>query len=286
MSDAKHHHYVPRFYLSRFTNANRKLWVFDKQEDNVFSSSPNNLARQKKFYHLDELTEYGLDPLTLENQFADLECQVSNITNDWFRQFTNSDTLIIPDINRDLISLYITTQLLRTVEAREQIVQFSKKAIKNYEPETDAKNLHASLLWSDDLVNKMKQRVSSCIWIFGKNESHTPFFTSDHPVTIKTLDNKQWVLGPRLFDEGMYIVFPLTPNLVMYCKDPKHWKAVRKFENSISPVKFTDDMVKHENSGQIGMSYRFIYSNENDFNFAKDFLSDNVGFKKADRQRF
>ena len=286
MSEAKHHHYVPRFYLSRFTDTNGKLWVFDKQEDNIFPSSLDNLGGQKKFYRLDWLTEHRLDPLTLENQFADLEYQVSNITNDWFRQFTNSDKLIIPDINRDLISLYITTQLLRTVEAREQLVQFSKAAVENYDSKTDAKNLQASMLWNDDLVNEMKQRISSCIWIFGKNDSQTSFCTSDHPVTIKTLDNKQWVLGPRIFDDGMYIVFPLTPTLIMYCKDPEHWKAVKKFENSISPVEFTDDMVKHENSGQIGMSYRFIYSGENDFGFAKEFLADTIEFQKPDRARF
>lgn len=286
MSEAKHHHYVPRFYLSRFTNSEGKLWVFDKQENNIFCSSPGNLGGQKNFYRLDELSEDGLDPLTLEKQFAHLEYQVSNITNDWFKQFTRSNTLVIPEVNRDLISLYITTQLLRTVEAREQLIQFSKNSVKTSYSESDAKNLHASLLWNDDLVNKMKHRVSSCLWIFGKNESATPFCTSDHPVAIKTLDNKSWMLGPRLFDDGMYVVFPLTPSLVMYCKDPLHWKMVKPFENSLSPVNFTDDMVKHENSGQVGMSYRFVYSKNKDFSFAKDFLSSNTDFKNASRQRF
>ncbi|MCR9228837.1 MAG: DUF4238 domain-containing protein [Flavobacteriaceae bacterium] len=286
MSEPKLHHYVPRFYLSRFTDANGKLWVFDKQENNVFSSRPDNLASQKRFYHLEELAQHGLDPLTLEKQFAGLEYEVSNITNDWFKQFVKSDTLSIPDINRDLISLYITTQLLRTVEAREQLIQFLKIVIEDYNPETDVKNLHASLLWEDDLVAKIKERIVSCIWIFGKNESKIPFLTSDHPIAIKSFDNKQWMLGPGIFDDGMYVVFPLAPSLILYCKDPEYWKKLKPFENSISPVKFTEDMVRHENSGQIGMSYRFVYANNSDFSFAKDFLADNVDFKKANRQRF
>lgn len=286
MSEPKHHHYVPRFYLSRFADKKGKLWVLDKQTDKVFASTPDKIGGQKQFYRLDELAEDGIDPLEMEKQFADLEYQVSNITNNWFQQFTHSDKLVIPEINRDLISLFLVTQLLRTVEAREILVQFTSAVQKKYDPISDAKNLHATLLWNDDLVNKMKKRISDCIWIFGKNKCTTPFCTSDHPVLIKSLDNKQWLLGPRIFDEGMYIVYPLSPTLVMYCKDPKHWEVTRKFENSISPVEFTDDMVKHENSGQIGMSYRFVFSKGDDFNFANEFLTDNEEFKNPQRKRF
>lgn len=286
MSEPKHHHYVPRFHLSRFTDKNDKIWVYDKQNDHTFSTTPSKIAGQNQFYRLDELVKDNLNPLELENQLADLEYQVSNITNDWFRQFQKSERLIIPDINRDLISLFITTQLLRTVEARKQLVQFIKLVENRKVDKEEARSLQAALLWDDKLVNDMKKRISDCIWIFGYNESNCSFYTSDHPVTIKTLDNKQWVLGPRLFDDGMYVVFPLTPKLVMYCKEPIHWDFIKPFENSISPVKFNSDMVNHENSGQIGMSNRFIFSPMNDFEFAKEFLNENIGFKNADRERF
>jgi len=286
MSEPKHHHYVPRFYLSRFTDNRNKLWVLDKQTEKVFPANPDSIGVQKQFYRLDDLSKDGIDPLEMEKQFADLEYQVSNITNNWFLQFAHSDKLVIPEINRDLISLFIVTQLLRTVEAREILVQFTGAVQTNFDPVADEKNLHASLLWNDDIVNRMKKRISDCIWIFGNNKTSTPFCTSDHPVLVKSFDNKQWLLGPRIYDEGMYVVYPLSPTLVMYCKDPKHWEVTRKFENSISPVEFTDDMVKHENSGQIGMSYRFVFSKVNDFSFASEFLTDNEEFKNPLRKRF
>jgi hypothetical protein len=53
-----------------------------------------------------------------------------------------------------------------------------------------------------------------------------------------------------------------------------------------TPVEFTDDMVKHENSGQIGMSYRFVFSKDKDFDFANEFLTDNKEFKNPQRKRF
>jgi hypothetical protein len=286
MGDPKQHHFVPRFYLSGFNNPQGKVWVFDKLTDKIFQTTGENIAKQNQFYRIDELAEDGIDALELEKQLAGLEYETSNIINDWFRQWSFSEKLIIPDINREIISLYIVTQLLRTVEAREQLVQFSNLAIDNYDAYIDAKNLQAAILWDDAFISQMKKRISDCIWIFGKNESESPFWTSDHPVLVKTQDNKQWLLGPRIFDEGMYVVFPLSPTMIMYCKDPEYWKIVKMIENSISPVKFTDDTVQHENSGQVGMSNRFIFSSESNFAFAEDFLIKNKHFKDPQRGRF
>lgn len=146
--------------------------------------------------------------------------------------------------------------------------------------------LHISILWNESIINEIKTQIKKCIWIFGKNDSGTSFLISDHPVLIKSFDNKQWILGPRVYDEGMYIVFPLTPKYIMYCKEPEYWAKLRFFENSITQIKFSDDMVNHENSGQIGMSYRFIFSFVNDFDFAKKFLEEQNSFNNPHRDRF
>lgn len=288
MNEPIFHHYVPRFYLSRFVNSDGRLFVYDKLTEKVFATKPENIAGQNKFYRLDELTAHGLDPLTLEKQFANLEGEVSRITNCWFNQIDHSSIVEIPEVNRELVSLYITTQLIRTEEARKQLIQFTElvKTDKNYSPHQDANSLQAHLLWDDDLINKMKNRISDLIWVFGKNESEELFCTSDHPVLLKKSDNTQWILGPRIFDEDMYIVFPLSPKIVLYCHDKNHIKGLEKFENSISPVNFTSDMVKHENSGQIGMSNRFVFFTNNNIDFAKEFLDGSPEFKDPNRKRF
>jgi hypothetical protein len=286
MNEPKHHHYVPRFYLRRFVNENHQLWVFDKSSGKIFQTTCENIAGENQFYWNQELKEQGHDPLTLEKQFADLEADAAGITNDWFRQFGRGDKLIIPKINRDIISLYIATQLLRTAEARNRIVEFSQLINPAYDAEQDARQLHISLIWDEGLVEHMRKRIRSCIWIFGRNESEIPFLTSDHPVLIKNYSNTQWLSGPVVNEKGMYIVFPLTPTLIMYAKDPKYWKPIKLFSNSATPVVFDEHMVNHENSGQIGMSNRFVFSNKNDFNFAKEFLSFNEEFKDPKRSRF
>lgn len=286
MSEAKFHHYVPRFYLSRFCDQTNKIWIFDKIANKVFTTAPENIGGVNHFYRIGEFEEQGLDPLIMEKQFSALEAEASNITQDWFKQILNSSNVIIPEVNRDIMSLYITTQLLRTVEAREQIVQFSDVNVENYNSREDASGLHIALLWDDTTISLIKQQISNCIWLFGKNESSTPFNTSDHPVLIKTYDHKQWILGARVFDEGMYIVFPISPTNILYCYEPNHWERLKKFNNTVTPIEFTEDMVNHENSGQVGMSNRFIFSCENNFGFAYDFLFENGGGRDPNRFRF
>jgi len=258
----------------------------DKSSDKIFLAAPENIGGENQFYRLEELKEHGIDVLELENQFSKLEYEASNIFKDWLRQFSTSTTLLIPDVNREIVSFYIVTQLLRTPEFREQVTQFAMLSVDGYDARADSKNLHVAYLWNDDFVNKMKERISECIWIFGCNKSSVPFCASDNPIVVKSQDNKQWLQGPRIYDEGMYVVYPLSPSIIMYCKDPVKWSFTKMFENSLTPVEFTDDMVRHENSGQIGRSYRFIFSSENNFEFAREFLKNNPDFKNYDRERY
>ena len=45
----KQHHFVPRFYLERFTNVDGYVWTLDKVTDKVFPTSPSKLARASGF---------------------------------------------------------------------------------------------------------------------------------------------------------------------------------------------------------------------------------------------
>ena len=132
----------------------------------------------------------------------------------------------------------------------------------------------------------IRGKIADCIWLFAFNDSKQPFFTSDHPALVKSGDNKMWMLGPRVFEEGMYVVFPLTPQWIWYCKDRKYWAKVAKFDRTVSPVRFTVDMVNHENSGQVGMCSRFVFSNSPEFSFAKVYCNAAPGVVSGDRNRF
>lgn len=292
MSTPKFQHYVPRFYLVRFAHADGRLCVFDKTNGRTFWTRPENIAGQNHFYNLPELEELGGVRFLMETQFADLEGQAHQIIACWLRQLGNQGRMEIPAPNREIMALFLTLQLLRTAEYRTLLLQFTQRLQKDgelnksYDAEADVQALHGAMLWDEKLIGEIRAKLADCIWVFGFNDSSHAFYTSDHPALIKTSDSKGWLLGPRVFEPGMYLVLPLSPQWILYCKDRKHWKKLERFENQKSPVTFTPNMVDHENSGQVGSSTRFIFSNSADFSFAKKYCKLAPAVTDSGRDRF
>jgi hypothetical protein len=309
MCAPKLHHYVPRFHLARFTNERGQVCTFDKVAGKVFAAGPMALAAERQFYTLPEFTGTDVDPLFLEKQFAQLEGEACNITRCWLRQLDRlpvaegssekeqvdspaglksalqaAPKIEIPDVNRQIMSDFIALQFFRTADAREllklvaEVSGIYKEGVSDYE----ARSLHAMTLCKladgDGIVSEFAQRVRQSIWMLARNSSQVPFHTSDTPVLLKTRDNRKWLKGPGIFQEETYVVYAITPALVLYCKERSYWKALEPFDCCISPVKISGDMAKHENSGHAGLSARFVFSSRDDFDDAKAFIADPGNF--------
>jgi len=292
MTVPKAQHYVPRFYLARFVDQEGCVWVFDKTQGRTFRAKPENIACQNRFYDLPELEQIGEVRTLMEHQFADLESDAQRISGCWLRQAEERGRVEIPEPNRDIMSLFLALQLLRTAEARTVLLQFVQllqragDISRTYDAAADAQALHGALLWDDDSIKAIRSKIADCIWLFAFNDSKQPFFTSDHPALVKSGDNKMWMLGPRVFECGMYVVLPLTPRWIWYCKDREYWARLAELDQTVSPVRFTPDMVNHENSGQVGVCSRFVFSNSPDFAFAKEYCEAAPGVVGNDRNRF
>lgn len=289
MTIPKRHHYIPRFYLERFVDSQGLVWVFDKSGDRVFRAAPAALGVEKWFYEAPELRGTETSPLFLEAQFAQLEAEAAKITACWLRQVETGDVVVMPEVNREIMSLYIATQLLRTAEQREILAQFLR-ALGLYgeagpDPDGELQNLHARLICDDVTIHDAIGALKGAIWIFARNKSEVPFYTSDHPVLLKSPDNKQWLCVPRIWDDGVQIVFPISPSLILYCKERVYWRKLERFDNCVSPVHFTAYMAEHENSGQIGMSRRFVFCCKPDFEFARTFCDLHPEIRDPNRVR-
>lgn len=267
------------------------------------------LAAERQFYTLPEFIGTEVDPLFLEKQFAQLEGEACNITRCWLRQLDKlsgadgssdieqADSLAnlkealeaapkveIPDVNRQIISEFIALQFFRTADARELLKLFAEVSgvYKDGVSDDEARSLHAMMLCKladgDGIVSEFAQRVQQSVWMFARNSSQVPFHTSDTPVLLKTGDNHKWLKGPGIFQEGTYVVYAITPTLVLYCKERTYWKALEPFDCCMSPVKISGDMTKHENSGHAGLSARFVFSSRNDFDDSKAFIADPGNF--------
>ena len=274
-SEPKLHHYVPQFHLRRFANDVGQIWVWNKKTDKSFPTSPGGVAAEKHFYKMTDLAEQGLDPMTMEKQLADMEGQTALITDQWLswlRECESGDRISIPAINREIVAQYIALQFLRTADTRDILSAMIQRP-EGAEPSEDEKRrAHTLLLWDPQIVRKLTAQIAKSIWIFGRNETSTPFLTSDNPVTFKTSDNRMW-LKAAVLSPDTYVIFPLAPDIVMYCYQRKgQYKTLRKFNNQLSPVKFTKELVNSDNGGQIFMSGRFVISPVDDFAYAREFL--------------
>jgi hypothetical protein len=276
MNNPKLHHYVPQFYLRRFIDAAGRLWIWDRDHDRVFSTGPRSVAAESNFYFLSDFVEQGHDPLTMEKQFADIEAQVSAITGrwlEWIRQGELGDPITVPDVNRELVSLFLALQFLRTSDARSILVAFAESIGTVVESESERRALHTEMLWNNELFSSFADRVRRCSWLFGRTSTSTSFITSDNPVAFRSADNRM-VLKAGMLSDGTYVVYPLAPDVVMYCfPDEGVWRdrQVSRLDCHISPVTFTDELVQSENSAQVFMASRFVISNRASFDLEREF---------------
>ena len=275
------HHFVPQFYLNRFVDPDGLLWVYDKDTDRIFSANPKNLAAERGFYTLPE----GFpDPTVMEQQFSALEQEAALISEDWLARMTLGASIEIQDVNRKIMSLYITTQLLRTSEARTMLIQGL------IDPETPPveqsiqRNLHTALLWNDDVVSEISKWVRNGTWTFRINETSDSLYTSGDPFKVRSkTQHLHWAQTSLV---GAYLLIPLTPRVLMYCFDSRGWNKLRPFDGRVIPVPLEPELVKDANVHQVGHSRRFVFASGNDFRLAREFASREPRIVGQWRQRF
>ena len=270
------HHFVPQFYLRRFTDPDGLLWVYDKDCDRVFSATPRNLAAERGFY---TLPDFFPDPSLLERQFGDLEEQAALITQDWLNQLKPGHSVEIPAMNREIMSLYLTTQLLRTSEARTLLLQ----GIESGEGEIQ-RELHTALLWNNEVVKEISDWVYSCIWTFRFNSMPQSLYTSDDPAKVRS--STRHLHWAQTSVRGAYLLMPMTPRILMYCFEPQHWKALKQLDCKVFPKPLELELVNDANIQQVGHARRFVFSNRDDFSLAQEFCHENPGAVGENRGRF
>lgn len=115
--DPKRHHYVPKFYLERFSDGRRRIAVHDRrQEVAPFVTASLNAAVISGLYTLID-SEGGLDPFAedlLSKLESDASLAMKSIDEDQWEEVTPEDDEF------QTICLFIATQFVRTPEHRFQ----------------------------------------------------------------------------------------------------------------------------------------------------------------------
>lgn len=189
MGDPKLHHFVPQFYLNRFSGGESKIWAWEKSTNRTFLTKSNSIAARTYFYRLSQYEKEGHDWSAMEKQFSQIEGEVNLITADWINWLTDLSPMSeipILEINREIVSRYLSLQYLRTADTREILRSLPNTDGSKKISEEALRIAHTELLWDLNIVNGLAKQFQESNWIFARNLSSTEFKTSDNPIAFRT----------------------------------------------------------------------------------------------------
>ena len=118
MNKVKRQHYVPEFYLRRFTNDGEHIFVYDKVNNKIFNTNVSNVASEGYFYDIDwhgELSD--LDPQLIEKELSRIESLFSSNIDEIIREVDERKDFSAIDLN--ILGNFIVIQWLRTRSFRD-----------------------------------------------------------------------------------------------------------------------------------------------------------------------
>jgi hypothetical protein len=286
----KMQHYVPRVYLRNFSFDQKSeeyfVYCFDKTTSKTFPVNISNIACERFFNDIE-----GDDDQTIEK----LLCQYEGAFAEVYRKIEQNENLeCLNNHERTSLAFFFSIQYFRTKEQRmsyHDLVHYVKDTLTRQCPsETLREDLEAccgeSVLKDGHLavfmtaVPDMVRTLLNMKWALLKNTTSMPFWSSDNPVVM---DNSAENENDRYLGyhcPGIEMYLPLNHHYCLAICDPAKYHVLPDImeTNSI-------ENVIYNNCLQLMQSTRFIFSNTDNFSYAKKFLKERPEYKCVDRQR-
>ncbi len=227
MVKKKRHHYIPRFYLKRFSinNGGKFLGLYNLNNKKFI---PNAALKNQAYGNF----LYGEDD-EIENALAEIEGNVAKM----FYYWTEEKVLIPPPIESNgfkLIKRFILHQAFRTPNSGENIMESLNKGlkafVKEYKPELweslkDATLQHENPVLLGLLHSIEHEKLLDYLdFRFIVNLSLLPFITSDSPIIFYNQLMEQagnYIGATGLVAKGLQIFYPIHPRLMICLYDPE-----------------------------------------------------------------
>jgi hypothetical protein len=285
MSGTKNQHYVPRSYLRNFAiPGTSAVWTLDKSTQKVFRANIEKVACERYFYDFPEVEaeKVGVDPQLIEHELARFEAAFRSLIQDTIAANTGDCRGVPPEAREGLAHL-LTMQFWRTRESREVVAQTMTTMAQRLADLTAQGELHVevnqeisrlhhlSLMFNPRATDELVNALLNHFWIVGINDSNEPLVTSDHPVVRYAHRRHPWMSYTGLASPGIEIAFPLNPRLVLILFERREFHSLAGIDGKYLPL--NEQNVIFYNSLQIRESYRYVYSQSNRFDLAREVIA-------------
>lgn len=294
MSTARHHHYIPQWYLSGFTDTSTSegyITVHDIVENRDFRTRPHGVGGERDFNRVEV---EGLPPDALEQAWTKFETPASkavrriinagNLDNrDDLTYLLNLVALLAARNPRfrgiqnqflDRILRLMGQQIVANEERFKRIIYQARKdgvdipedvsyeQIKDFIDRNEfdiqiprEQNIQQEIDVVGTLINLLNRRNWS-LYTPISPESH--FVSCDHPVVLSWRDpNMQGSIGYGLTNTE--VTFPIS----------KKYLIIGIFENDLDPFyEVPNEIVAFANSQRLNSAQRHVYSSGNSYLFA------------------
>ncbi len=246
--------------------------VFDKTNSKIFRRKASEIATQRFFYDIQGLDDLSDNGQVIEKFLESFERKAAPILQGWLYAL-NQGKFSLKNEDRDFYSAFLALQYLRTPEYR----MLANELLFSFQKYTDSAasalnhqdfELTANAIFNSELMNELITAMHDHIWIFHVNNSSIPLYTSDNPVVLKSSFPNTWHGGQGVAAKGIQIFYPLSPKFTLLLLERTHWKKFEFLDGRVMPLEYTTEVVKHDNSGQVAFSTRFVFSSSSDFSFA------------------
>ncbi len=228
MPKKKRHHYIPQFYLRRFSinSEGKSIALFNLKNKRFIENAPIKHQACKSFL-------YGDDDDEVEDALAKIEDKIARFFYFWTEK---KDLFPPPDNSKafTLLKRFILYQAHRTPKsgsnAIDSINAGVKVMFKEYLPQLYEDIKNGKLIHKDPVLFSLFQSAEhehllnflDCKFLV--NLSSLPFITSDAPVVFynKLMEKASNYIGATgLVSKGLQIFYPIHPRLMICMYDPQ-----------------------------------------------------------------
>lgn len=240
-----------------------------------------------------------LDEKYIEKHFSFLEGVYSKLSQRFIENSYNGNEWVIKncfafsEMDKELMSLFIAIQIIRTKTFRCTLADTIQKLYQTmaYKMQTKSADMlskddfevevnrdfvklqHSSMILDEEVAVGMAEVLNEHIWVMYVNKTNTPFYTSDTPVANIPHKYDEYMGYGGLRSEGIEIVFPLTPNLMIGMYERSTYSAI--FSDRQFVVLTTKEQIEYYNRVQVINSYRCVFSSNDSFDLAKRMCDEN-----------